>query len=203
MPGDIGHKYEFVPGHFAHDEADEPLSAIPPRFGLKNTSKDRWEKLFEHIHALNDESPKGTSYKFFLLSRHGQGYHNVAEAKYGRQAWNDPRPIPNLIDLADPQLSPIGIGQAHTIQCAWMEEAAAGLSPPHKRYCSPLSRALDICDLMLNKVFSEHLHPVLVLENCREENGVHTCDKRRTRSYISDYKPHFAVEETFEEYDQL
>ncbi|KAF8961575.1 hypothetical protein BDZ97DRAFT_1828853, partial [Flammula alnicola] len=34
MPGDIGYKYEFVPGHFAHDEADEPLPAIPLRFGL-------------------------------------------------------------------------------------------------------------------------------------------------------------------------
>ncbi|KAF8953976.1 hypothetical protein BDZ97DRAFT_1869622 [Flammula alnicola] len=108
--------------------------------------------------------------------------------------------------------------QAHTIQSAWMEEAAAGLSPPHKRYCSPLSRMLDTCDIMLNKVFSEQLHPVLILEVCaisrhrtirqfsltnfknfREENGVHTCGKRRTRSYISDYRPHFAIEEGFEE----
>ncbi|KAF8961574.1 histidine phosphatase superfamily [Flammula alnicola] len=103
----------------------------------------------------------------------------------------------------DPQLTPIGIEQAHTIQRAWMEEAATGLSPPHKRYCSPLSRALDTCDIMLNKVFSEHPHPMLILENFREENGVHTCDKRRTRSYISGYKPHFTIEERFEEYDQL
>ncbi|KAF8970801.1 hypothetical protein BDZ97DRAFT_1404709 [Flammula alnicola] len=82
---------QFVPGHFAHDEADEPLPAFSdtPLFGLKNASVDRWEKLFEHIRALNDESLKGTSYKFLLPSRHGQGYHNVAEAKYGTQAWDE------------------------------------------------------------------------------------------------------------------
>ncbi|KAF8958789.1 hypothetical protein BDZ97DRAFT_1840735 [Flammula alnicola] len=91
---------------------------------------------------------------------------------------------------------------ARTIQRAWMEEAAAAV-------LQPLSRALDTCDIMLNKVFSEHLHPVLILEVCAISRHrtirqfSDTCDKCRTRSYISHYKPHFAIEERFEEYDQL
>ncbi|KAF8970800.1 hypothetical protein BDZ97DRAFT_1788774 [Flammula alnicola] len=83
----------------------------------------------------------------------------------GEIKWG-PHVQPKPIDLTDPQLTPIGIEQAHTIQRAWMEEATAGLSPPHKRYCSPLSRTLDACDIMLNKVFSEQLQPVLILEVC-------------------------------------
>lgn len=47
---------------------------IPDRFGLKDSSDQRWHNLFEHIRALNEEAPENVCYKFFLLSRHGQGY---------------------------------------------------------------------------------------------------------------------------------
>ena len=79
---------------------------MPPRFGLIDTSNDRWLKFEEKIRQLNQDSPTGTTYKFFLLSRHGQGYRtdllklssklnrvnyfidNVAESKYGTPAWD-------------------------------------------------------------------------------------------------------------------
>lgn len=38
---------------------------------------------------------------------------------------------------------------------------------------------------------------------CREENGVHTCDKRRARSYIASHKPRFELEDGFAEEDRL
>ena len=47
---------------------------IPPRFGLIDTSNDRWPKFEAKIRQLNQDSPTGTTYKFFLLIRHGQGY---------------------------------------------------------------------------------------------------------------------------------
>jgi hypothetical protein len=50
------------------------LLQVPPRFGLIDTSNDRWAKFEAHIRQLNQDSPIGTTYKFFLLSRHGQGY---------------------------------------------------------------------------------------------------------------------------------
>ena len=47
---------------------------IPPRFGLIDASDDRWAKFETKIRQLNQDSPIGTTYKFFLFTRHGQGY---------------------------------------------------------------------------------------------------------------------------------
>ncbi|KAL4081441.1 hypothetical protein V8B97DRAFT_26584 [Scleroderma yunnanense] len=41
------------------------------------------------------------------------------------------------------------------------------------------------------------------MENIREEIGVHTCDKRRTRTYIQETFPEYAIEEGFTEEDEL
>ena len=42
------------------------------------------------------------------------------------------------------------------------------------------------------------------MENCREEHGVHSCDKRRTRKEIeAEYGQLFGFEEGFEEEDKL
>lgn len=47
------------------------------------------------------------------------------------------------------------------------------------------------------------LTPSRIVQNCREEYGEHTCDKRRTRSEIHSNFPGFAFEEGFEEEDML
>ncbi|KIM49773.1 hypothetical protein M413DRAFT_438906 [Hebeloma cylindrosporum] len=199
--------YVCIPGHFSHDDVERsPLPAVPERFGLKDSAPDRWETFFQSVRRLNAERPDGVFHKFFLLSRHGQGYHNVAEAKYGTQAWDDYWSKLNGDDKIvwgpDPLLTPTGKDQAHAIQHAWSTETSFGLPPPHRRYCSPLSRALDTSDIIFGTE-GIHPHPVLVVENCREENGVHTCDKRKTRSYIESYKPSFAIEDTLTETDEL
>jgi hypothetical protein len=105
----------------------------------------------------------------------------------------------------------------------WKTESSYGLSPPQKIYCSPLTRALHTCDIMLDGVFQSGHVPVTVVEastnnfisstiikieysiyqNCREENGVHTCDKRQTRTYITTSYPHFIIEDGFTELDEL
>ena len=71
-------------------------------------------------------------------------------------------PIP--CHLADPKLTPLGIKQAHVIQDIWKTESLHGLTPPHRLYCSPLSRALHTCDIMLDRVFQHNYHPVTVVE---------------------------------------
>ena len=40
-------------------------------------------------------------------------------------------------------------------------------------------------------------------QNCREANGVHTCDKRNTASYIASRFPGFEIEVNMTEDDQL
>ncbi|KAF8900284.1 histidine phosphatase superfamily [Gymnopilus junonius] len=159
------------------------------------------------VRQLNTDAEPGSSYKFFLLARHGQGYHNVAELKYGTKAWDDHWAALNddgeLTWGPDPLLTSLGQQQVSTIRNGLTQEVALGLPAPQRRFCSPLSRALDTCDIMFEGTWQEYPRPVMVLEDCREENGVHTCDKRRSRSYIAGYKPHFSFEEGFAEFDDL
>ncbi|KAJ3506912.1 hypothetical protein NLJ89_g6596 [Agrocybe chaxingu] len=200
--------YEPVQGYFVHDDPSQlPLPAVPPRFGLKDDSEDRWAKLLGDIRKLNENAPEGTSYKFFLLSRHGQGYHNVAEAKYGTIAWDDYWAKLDgdgeIIWGPDPKLTPVGIEQAHAVRAGWITESQFGIPAPHKRYCSPLTRALHTCDTMFDGVYEKYEQRVFVMEHCREENGVHTCDKRNTRTHIGSSFPDFAIEDSLTEHDEL
>ena len=72
--------------------------------------------------------------------------------------------------LADPQLTPLGIEQARAIQDMWKTEILHGLAAPHRLYCSPLSRALHTCDIMLDGVFQPNHPPVTIVE---VSNSVH------------------------------
>jgi len=55
---------------------------VPPRFGLHDSSLNRWSNFFADLKKLNAESAaacsagtgKRTVYKFILIGRHGQGY---------------------------------------------------------------------------------------------------------------------------------
>ncbi|KAJ8502548.1 hypothetical protein ONZ45_g11657 [Pleurotus djamor] len=84
----VSRTYRAVPGFFLHDDVETTVSeAIPPSFGLLDTSNDRWERLFKQVEELNEKSDEKTAFKLFFLGRHGQGIHNVAEAKYTTPIW--------------------------------------------------------------------------------------------------------------------
>jgi len=40
------------------------------------------------VDKLNEHSAPDEQYKVLYFGRHGEGYHNVAEAQYGREAWD-------------------------------------------------------------------------------------------------------------------
>ncbi|KAF8148272.1 phosphoglycerate mutase-like protein [Crassisporium funariophilum] len=196
--------FSSVLGYFAQDQSVEPPL---PAVRIADGKAVRWTKLLAEIRKLNEDASKGTKYKLFLLSRHGQGYHNVGEAKYGSAAWDAYWSKLNgdgeIVWGPDPQLTPVGVQQAHVVQDMWKIEAAVGLPGPHMRYCSPLTRAMHTCDIIFEGSSGDSDAPVMVLENCREENGVHTCDKRNTRTYIASAFPHFSIEDGFTELDEL
>jgi len=50
--------------------------------------KTQWQRFENYVARLNESSPSGVQYKILYLGRHGQGYHNVAEATYGTHAWD-------------------------------------------------------------------------------------------------------------------
>ncbi|KAJ3752081.1 histidine phosphatase superfamily [Lentinula raphanica] len=202
--------YSDVPGFFLQDQPDaDPASigAVPPRFGLIDNSDERWRVLWQKVGRMNEEADDQTSYKVFILGRHGEGFHNVGEAKYGTLAWDEYWSKLDgdgeIIWGPDPELTSLGEEQAQLVNTAWKSEAKHGLSVPSSRYCSPLTRAMKTCLITFDGVPSGAEHPAVILENCREEYGEHTCDKRHTRTWISTNFPEFVFEKGFTEEDEI
>ncbi|KAG6910358.1 hypothetical protein DXG01_011073, partial [Tephrocybe rancida] len=178
---------------------------IPPRFGLLDESTDRWVKFFTELEKLNKSSDLNTSYKadtdkdFSLVkAERGRGTYLGSYVTIKPLLQTQPTVI-----TADPELTPIGERQALDAQDAWRLELSLGIPLPGKLYSSPMTRALKTCELTFDSLMSDQYRRPTVLENCREENGVHTCDKRRTASYIAKAFPRFHIEPGFTEEDLL
>ncbi|KAG7443233.1 phosphoglycerate mutase-like protein [Guyanagaster necrorhizus] len=201
-------EYEVVSGFFAQDMVDaDPVAigAVPPRFGLLDASPERWKTFKSVVEKLNNDSVCDASYKVFFLGRHGQGYHNAAESKYGTQAWDDYwSKLDGDGELTwgpDPLLTPLGESQAADARNEWEAELLHGIPLPEKAFSSPLQRAMRTYLLTFDGIAVAS--KPLVLENCREEYGIHTCDKRHPRSWIQLHYPQFLVEDGFSEQDVL
>ncbi|KAG1892048.1 histidine phosphatase superfamily [Suillus subluteus] len=192
--------YEVVEGFFVQ-EGGAPsygLGELPPRFGLIDRSDSRWKTFRQKIDQLNTSSPAGTQYKVFFVGRHGEGFHNVAEAKYGTEENGDGE----LIWGPDPELTTLGKDQAKAAHNAWKQERKFDIPIPGKLYCSPLTRAIHTNKITFDSIIPQSQR-TMIIENLRETTGVHTCDKRRTRTYIEQTFPDFDIEEELIEEDTL
>ncbi|KAF8550479.1 phosphoglycerate mutase [Imleria badia] len=194
-------KYETVPGFFIQDNPDLGSSTqdrILPRFGLVDEGPDRWTTFAAAIQSLNAAAPQGVQYKVFFLGRHGQGFHNVAEAKYRKTLNGDGK----IVWGPDPQLTLLGEQQARDARSAWETELGYGVPFPRRLYTSPLTRAIRTNQITFDDAIDSGLQTTIV-ENIREQHGVHTCDKRRTRSEIREAFPEYTFEDGFTEADLL
>ncbi|KAF7314061.1 F-box domain-containing protein [Mycena chlorophos] len=201
-------KFEAVGGLFAQDDplaVPQKIGGVPPRFGLLDASGDRWASLLATLAQLNATTGDGAVYKLVFFGRHGQGYHNVAEDKYGTDAWDDHWAKLDgdgeLVWGPDPELTSLGKEQALAAKAMWKTELAQGLPLPESLYCSPMTRAMQTQQITFEGV--DGLKPALIMEDCREEYGEHTCDKRRSKTYIQENFPQFDIEEGFSEEDEL
>lgn len=50
--------------------------------------RSQWQRFESKVRQLNEGSAKNVQYKVLFMGRHGQGYHNVAEAFYGTHDWD-------------------------------------------------------------------------------------------------------------------
>ncbi|BGP36724.1 putative phosphoglycerate mutase pmu1 [Rhodotorula kratochvilovae] len=176
--------------------AFDPLTSS---FGLLDRSTSRWRSFRRAIQRLNDEADKHTAYKVFFLARHGEGWHNVGERVHGTEEWDAYWSMVNgdgnITWGPDPLLTPLGISQAERAAAAWQKEAKAGAPLPQRLYSSPLSRAMSTLEITWRELLLKEEKVVpFVKENLREVTGVHTCDKRQTKSYIKKHYPSFAFE---------
>lgn len=177
-------------------------------FGLVDTSHERWSRFQTELDRLNEQSDKHTAYKVLFVARHGQGWHNVAESKYGSAAWNLHWSMEygdgNMTWGPDPELTPLGRRQAHKINLAWKKEVQAGVPLPTELYSSPLTRAASTLEITWGDLLLEDgLVRPLFVEHLREVIGVHTCDQRSRKSTIAKNFPSFDFEAPFSEHDQL
>ncbi|KAG1805760.1 histidine phosphatase superfamily [Suillus variegatus] len=191
--------YEVIKGFFEQEVgAGYGQGELPARFGLIDTSDNRWRTFKQRIDQLNTSSPVGTQYKVFFVGRHGEGFHNVAEANY----WSKKNGDGELIWGPDPELTTLGQEQAKAAHNAWKQERKFDIPLPGKLYCSPLTRAIHTNKITFDSIIPESQR-TMIIENLRETHGVHTCDKRRTRTYIERTFPDFDIEEELVEEDEL
>ncbi|KAF7799001.1 hypothetical protein EIP86_010231 [Pleurotus ostreatoroseus] len=140
---------------------------------------------------------------------------NLAEAKYGTSAWDDHYSKLNgdaeLTWGPDPLLTPLGCAQAADARELWRVERQYGVPVPEVHFLSPLRRALDTWKITFlsledpGRCTDEADLRGVILENCREEYGIHTCDLRSPRAILASAypSPTFSFEDGFPENDPL
>ena len=235
-PRDFHYRYTVQKGVFLQfedstddTEFDFVCSSSPPitrhsflqqkkqNFGLINRSyptdtpsspSKPWTRFETYIRSVTSSAPPGESFKVLFLGRHGQGWHNVAESKYGTKAWDCYYSFLDGYDglvWADAHLTPLGEQQAKDVQALWSEQLAQGLPAPQRYYVSPLTRTLQTADLSFRDLSlpAGREYKPFVVELLREALGVHTCDRRSTKREIENAFPHATFEPGFSDADEL
>ncbi|KAF2787375.1 phosphoglycerate mutase-like protein [Melanomma pulvis-pyrius CBS 109.77] len=215
-------KYDTIKGYFMQSEDDTDSSKFDFRkqnFGLidreygteeagVDEAKLHWQSFEKYVESLNEKSEEGVQYKVLFLGRHGQGWHNVAETKYGTAAWDC---YWSLLDGADgitwsdALLTDLGQDQARDVNELWKSLLPKGIPAPETYYVSPLTRTIETADLSFKGLELPEDRPYAPIgkELLREALGVHTCDRRSTASHIRSAFPHVALEPGFSEEDPL
>lgn len=206
-------KFSIVPNMFKQSlsETDETeFDYLKEHFGIMGT----WDEIITNLHELNQKANQDEEqYKILYLARHGQGYHNLAHTKYGDDAWNEYWSKLNgdgeIVWGPDALLTDLGILQAKDNNQTWKleqinnESKNKDLIIPTRFYVSPLSRSIDTLYHTWNDIVDLKSLGPYIQENWRETMGVHTCDKRSSRTIIANkYEDKgFIIEPGFAEED--
>lgn len=161
------------------------------------------------MNALNANAPLDTIYKVLFMGRHGEGYHNAAQDYYGTPAWNCYWAELNgnaTVSWFDADLTPAGVAQAEVANAFWQHEITYQHIPhPQSYYTSPLTRCLRTANLTFSNLDLPEYYPFVpkVRELFREVIDIHTCDRRRNRTYIHDLFPSYEIDPSLTEQDEL
>ncbi|KAI6714319.1 GPI anchored protein [Diplocarpon mali] len=239
--------YSTVTGYFLQDEESTDPTGFDfttTNFGLidrtypadaelsTNSKLTQWQRFARQIATLNRESGGNVAYKLFYFGRHGEGYHNVAEAFYGHEAWDVCLPSPPPSSLLNPKpnltcgkqcywslrdgnetstwadalLTPTGEAQARRAHDFWESAIKRQKIPtPESYYASPLLRCLATANLTFSGLDLPKEHPFVptIKEGFREVVGAHTCDRRSAKAVIREKYPDWRFEANFAEEDPL
>ncbi|MCJ1436982.1 hypothetical protein MMC27_006365 [Xylographa pallens] len=211
-------EYSTVTGYFLQDDAEtDPKSFdyTAHNFGLKAFSdvaedvETRWQMFEDQLRNLNALDSPNVQYKILFLGRHGQGVHNVAEAQYGTSAWDCKWSLletDGTLSWADAHLTALGVSQAEKAHDFWAEQFMDQKMPaPQSYYTSPLDRCLMTARATFSELELPGGRPFVptVKELLRETNGLHTCDRRSSKTYIRMHYPSYIIEPSLTENDEL
>ncbi|KAF2623883.1 phosphoglycerate mutase-like protein [Macroventuria anomochaeta] len=219
-PRNFHFKYTVQKGFFLQSENstdDTTFDFKKQNFGLiervyptdkQETDEKIWPRFERYIRSIASSAKEGESFKVLFLGRHGQGWHNVAEAKYGTKAWDCYYSFLDGYDnltWSDALLTPVGQQQARDVNTLWKEQLQYGMPAPETYYVSPLTRTIETADLSFQdlELPQGKKYKPYIKELLREALGVHTCDRRSTKTQISQSFPHVAFEPNFSDLDPL
>ncbi|KAF8816210.1 hypothetical protein BYT27DRAFT_6467163 [Phlegmacium glaucopus] len=187
-----GDEYEIYPGSFYYFRYDGITTENPvlDRFGLRDTSDDRWVRFWDGINKLNEKGDGNVLYKVLFLGRHGHATHN---------------PAPEAVTAPDcPQrdspLTQNGYLQACNVEAHWTTEnslAKGGIGIPQISYCSPLMRCLVTNTLSFSPQLDADGGPTIntvVYDDCREWLYNSETGYRRSKDCISEMFSKFTVD---------
>ncbi|ROW10703.1 hypothetical protein VPNG_05130 [Cytospora leucostoma] len=223
MPGTRYSKFTAISGYFEHDnEPEGPQFRAVTTYNLgllhRYYSPDgtlnpieectQWDRFMKQLDHLNREGK--SKYMLFYVVRHGQGYHNVKEDEVGREDWEDHWARLDGDGSAtwfDAHLTEKGKEQAAAINTFLRTSVVEnGLPVPMRHYTSPLSRCLETTRIAfadLETASIKEKPETVIKEDLRERLGIHTCDRRRTRSWIHENYPDYNIDAGFTENDEL
>ncbi|KAF8816208.1 hypothetical protein BYT27DRAFT_7077738 [Phlegmacium glaucopus] len=176
------------------------------RFGLKDTSDDRWVKFWDKIDALNDDAGGKIFYKVIFLGRHGHATSNSQSPWIRADSghWKDSdRP------KRDSPLTQEGYLKARNVQTHWTTENSldkGGIGIPQISYCSPLMRCLVTNTVSFTPQLAADGGPTIntvVYEDCREQVSTHESEHRRCKDCIAQMFSKFAIDPNFASNDPL
>jgi len=107
---------------------------------------------------------------------------------------------------ADAALTSLGEKQASEAATFWIDAFKTAKIPiPGTFYSSPLRRCLRTLEIAFAELVASQGRPFepVIKELLRERLGVHTCDRRSTRTWIQKNYPAFVIEDGLTEEDEL
>jgi broad specificity phosphatase PhoE len=159
------------------------------------------------------------------VGRHGEGYHNVAEAFYGTNDWDVRLPSRSrrqeltyvqcywslqdgneTATWSDALLTPVGEAQAQKANHFWSSLIdTQKIQTPQSYYTSPLLRCMATASITFFGLPLPEDRPFkpLIKELIREAIGAHTCDRRSSKTIIHEHYPDWPFEVGFAEEDPL
>lgn len=162
-------------------QCSAPTLAAEPMFEGKHKAHndpEHWITAAAHAKDLQAAAEPGTFIRLFLMIRHGEGVHNEAKARVGKEEWYKTEGKKAL--YLDAALTNNGHLQTSRLAKDVAYAQTHGLTVD-RLMVSPMSRALETAADVFPFHYTSVLWPATALEGLREAAGLYPCDKRRPR----------------------